>query len=213
MNIEDRMTRMLRRWTLAVLLAASLPAQAADPAPALTTDPTQVRAGAYVLDAAHGKITWSVSHLGFSTYYGQITDVAAEATLDPWEPARSRLSVTIGVASINGLNERLNAHLQTPDFLDTAKFPTATFTSTSVEPTGPTTARVSGELTLRGVTRPVAFDATFNQAGVNPVDKKYSVGFDGRTVLKRSDFGVNAFLPALGDEVTLRLEGEFKAVE
>ena len=164
-----------------------------------------------MLDPAHGKITWSVIHLGYSTYYGQITDVAAKAVLDPKEPAKSQLSVTIGMASINGLNDALNKHLQAPEFFDTAKFPTATYTATLVEPTSPTTARITGTLTLKGVTKPVSFDATFNQAGTNPVDKRYTVGFDGWAVIKRSDFGVSAFVPAVSDEVSLRLEGEFKA--
>jgi polyisoprenoid-binding protein YceI len=200
------------RLSLALCLLAG-GARAADNPGAITSDPTQVRAGAYRLDPAHGKITWSLSHLGFSTYYGQITDVSGEATLDPKEPGKSRLSVTVGIDSVSGLNPKLDQHLKTPDFFDAAKYPTATFTATSVEPTSPTTARVNGDLTLRGVTKPVAFDATFNQAGLSPVDKRYTVGFDGRTVLKRSDFGINAFLPILGDEVSLRLEGEFKAVE
>lgn len=195
---------------LGLLLAAPAAAQNAD---APSTDPTQVRPGAYVLDPAHGKITWSLSHLGYSTYYGQITDVAGQAVLDPKEPAKSRLSVTVGIDSVSGLNPKLDAHLKTPDFFDTQKFPTATFTATAVEPTSPTTARILGDLTLKGVTKPIALDATFNQAGISPVDKKYTVGFDGRTVIKRSEFGINAFLPILGDEVTLRLEGEFKAAQ
>jgi polyisoprenoid-binding protein YceI len=189
---------------------AAAPA-AASAAP--SADPTQVRPGAYRLDPAHGKITWSVSHLGFSTYYGGITDVAGTAQLDPKDPAKSRLTVTIGIDSVNGLNDQLNQHLKSPDFFDAAKFPKAIFTATAVEPTSPTTARVTGDLTLKGVTKPVAFDATFNQAGISPVDKQYTVGFDGRAVIKRSDFGISAFLPLLGDEVSLRLEGEFKAVE
>lgn len=179
-------------------------------APALTKDPGQVKAGRYRLDPAHGKITWSLSHLGFSTYYGQFTEVSGDLVLDPAAPAKSSLSVKIGTGSANGLNDRLNAHLKKPEFLDVETFPEASFVSQSVEPTGPTTARVNGTLTLRGVSKPVSFDATFNQAGVNPVDQVYSVGFDGWTVIKRSEFGVNAFLPLLGDEVALRLEGEFK---
>ncbi|AWN35236.1 YceI family protein [Methylobacterium radiodurans] len=201
--------------TTSILLALALlaaPARAQN-AEGPTSDPTQVRPGAYVLDPAHGKITWSLSHLGYSTYFGQITDVSGEATLDPKEPAKSRLSVTIRTDSVSGLNPKLDAHLKTPDFFDTQKFPTATFRATAVEPTGPTTARVVGDLTLKGVTKSVAFDATFNQAGISPVDKQYTVGFDGRAVIKRSDFGINAFLPILGDEVTLRLEGEFKATK
>jgi polyisoprenoid-binding protein YceI len=196
---------------LALMLSGAAHAQEAAP-PAPTTDPTQVRSGAYRLDSAHGKITWSLGHLGFSTYYGQITDVVAEATLDAKAPQASRISVTIGTPSITGLNDKLDAHLKSPDFFDTQKFPTATFVSTSVEPTSPTTARVNGTLTLKGVTKPVSFDATFNQAGLHPVDKLYTVGFDGRAVIKRSEFGITAYLPMVGDEVTLRLEGEFKAV-
>jgi len=80
-----------------------------------------------------------------------------------------------------------------------------------VEPTSPTTARITGDLNLRGTVRPLAIDATFNQAGIHPMDQRYTVGFDGRAVIKRSEFGINAYLPQLGDEVTLRIEGEFKA--
>ena len=207
---------MKRTLALAALLLAGFTlaapgaAPAQEAAPALTKDPKQVKAGRYRLDPAHGKITWSISHLGFSTYYGQFTDVSGDLTLDSAAPDKSTLSIKIGTGSANGLNDKLNAHLKQPDFFDVEKFPEATFVSQSVEPTSPTTARVNGTLTLRGVSKPVSFDATFNQAGVNPVDKIYSVGFDGRTEIKRSDFGVNAFLPLLGDEVTLRLEGEFK---
>ncbi|GJE54401.1 MULTISPECIES: YceI family protein [Methylobacterium] len=197
---------------VALLAGAPIAALAQAEPTGPTSDPTQVKPGRYRLDPAHGKITWSLSHLGYSTYYGQITGVAGEATLDPRDPAKSRLSVTIDTASVNGLNDKLNEHLKAPDFFDVPKFPQATYVSTSVEPTSPTTARVNGELTIKGITRVVSFDATFNQAGVNPVDKAYSVGFDGRAVIRRSDFGVNAFLPILGDEVQLRLEGEFKAV-
>ncbi|WP_407518996.1 YceI family protein [Methylobacterium oryzisoli] len=201
---------MKRACLLAWLLLAALPAAAQEPVPP-TTDPSQVRPGRYVLDPAHGKITWSVSHLGYSTYYGQFTDVAADLTLEPKTPAQSRLTARIGTASIDGLNDTFNRHVRGPDFFDAAHFPTATFASTGVEPTGPTTARVLGDLTLKGVTKPVVLDVTFNQAGTNPIDKAYTVGFDGRALIRRSEFGVSAFLPAIGDEVTLRLEGEFKA--
>ena len=206
----------LRALTLLALVAVPFSGTAmaeGEPTGAVTTDPTQVRPGRYRLDPAHGKITWSLSHLGFSTYYGQITDVAAEAVLDPQEPARSRISARIGTASVSGLHEKLDEHLKKPEFFDVAAFPQATYVSTSVEPTSPTTARIQGELTIKGITRIVAVDATFNQAGPHPVDRTYTVGFDGRAVIRRADFGVSAFLPALGDEVHLRLEGEFKAVE
>ena len=176
-----------------------------------SADPTQVRPGAYVLDPDHGKITWSVSHLGYSTYYGQLTGLTGTLVLDPKAPEKSRLDVSVPLGGVITGSARLNEHLAAPDFFDTAKFPNATFTATAVEPTSPTTARITGDLNLRGAVRPLAIDATFNQAGIHPVDQRYTVGFDGRAVIKRSEFGINAYLPHLGDEVTLRIEGEFKA--
>ena len=191
------------------------PARAADD-PAATTpskDPTQVRPGAYVLDPDHGKVTWSVSHLGYSTYYGQFTGLTGTLTLDPKAPDKIPLEVSVPLSGVSTGSTRLNENLAAADFFDTTRFPSATFTATTVEPTSPTTARITGDLTLRGVTRPLAIDATFNQAGIHPVDKRYTVGFDGRAMVKRSDFGVNAYLPALGEEVSLRIEGEFKAAQ
>ena len=207
----------------ALTLAGSAPAQpsgaagAAGPAgpseTAPSADPTRVRPGRYRLDPEHGRITWSVSHLGYSTFYGQFAEVTGTAVLDPREPARSALDVTVDLAALRTLVPALDAQLRGPGFLDVEHFPSARFLATRVEPTGPTTARVTGDLTLRGTTRPVTFDATFNQAGVHPVDGLYTAGFDGRAVLRRSAFGVSALLPGLGDEVTLRLEGEFKLME
>lgn len=190
------------------------PAWAADdPATpvAPSADPTQVRPGAYLLDPDHGKITWSVSHFGYSTYYGQFTGLSGRLELDPKAPEKSRLDVTVPLGGVLTGSAPLNAHLAAPDFFDTPKFPAATFTATKVESTSPTTARITGDLTLRGIARPLAIDATFNQAGIHPADQRYTVGFDGRAVVKRSDFGITAYLPQLGDDVTLRIEGEFKA--
>jgi polyisoprenoid-binding protein YceI len=201
-----RVTALALAASLLTTVAGHGQDKPADP----TQDPTQVRAGAYMLDPDHGKITWSISHLGYSTYYGQFTGVAAKLDLDPKAPGKSRLSVTVPLAGVSTGNGRLEQELAGPDFFDTQKFPTATFTATGVEPTSPTTARITGDLSLRGITRPVSVDATFNQAGTSPIDRRYTVGFDGRAVIKRSDFGLTAFLPLLGDDVTLRIEGEFK---
>lgn len=182
---------------------------AAQPAP-LVQDAALVRPGTYVLDAAHGKITWSVNHLGFSTYTGQFGDVAATLTLDPKRPAASKFSADVKIASVASLNAALDKHLASPDFFDTAKFPTAKFEATQIQVTGAKTATITGMLTLKGVTRPVTMTARFNQAGTNPVDKQYSVGFDGEAKIKRSEFGVSYGVPYVGDEVTLHLEAEFK---
>ena len=177
---------------------------------ALTQSPSEVRAGTYVIDPAHSKITWSLNHFGFSTYVGQFSGVAATLKLDPKAPDASDLQVTVDTASVGTLNPALDTHIKSPDFLDAAKFPQATFKATSVKVTGERTADITGDLTLHGVTRPVVVQATFNQAGASPADKKYSLGFAGKAVLKRSDFGIKTYVPYIGDDVTLQIEAEFK---
>ncbi|MGQ5702326.1 YceI family protein [Sandaracinobacteroides sp. A072] len=195
----------------AVTLAGlSLPA-AAQPASPLTSNPAEVQPGRYTLDASHGKISWSLSHLGFSTYVGQFHDVAATLVLDVKNPAASRLDATIAMNSAGTFNKGLDQHLQSADFFDVANHPTARFTASRITLLDARTARIDGQLTLRGVTRPVSMKAQFNQAGVNPVSKLYTIGFDGEATIRRSEFGMQYGLPLLGDDVTLKLEAEFVA--
>ena len=191
---------------LAVLISPAAQAQEASRVPG------NVRAGTYVTDPGHTKITWSLTHFGFSTYVGQFSKVAATLKLDPKAPQSADLQVTIDTASVGTLNPALDTHLKAPDFLDVAKFPQASFKSTAVKVTGERTADVTGDLTLHGVTKPVTLQVTFIQGGQNPLDKKYSLGFQARTVIKRSEFGVKAYSPAVGEEVTLQIDTELKAV-
>ena len=175
-----------------------------------TSNPAEVRAGTYALDSSHGNITWSVSHMGFSTYTGQFANVQAELTIDPANPAASTLTATIPLTDVRTSSEGLTAHLQTADFFDTANHPTATFRSTAIviDQDDPTEADVTGELTLRSVTRTVTMEVDFNQAG--DLMGRYRVGFDGEVTIRRSDFGIDFGIPiGLGDEVELHIEGEF----
>jgi len=190
---------------LSLIAAGGVVAQAA-----LTKVPAEVQAGTYKLDSDHGKITWSVDHLGFSTYVGQFVAVEAELTLDPANPSASTLTATIPLTKVASNSDGLNGHLQTPDFFDTANHPVATFVSRSitVDADDPTEATVVGDLTLRGVTKPVTMEVEFNQAGP-AMGGVYKAGFDGKATIKRSDFGVSFALPVLGDEVELHIEGEF----
>jgi polyisoprenoid-binding protein YceI len=208
------MNPRLRVHVLGLFLTAAV--MAAAPGRAETgfiTDPAQVKAGTYVLDPAHGKITWAISHLGFSTYRGQFTGVEAKLTADPKAPENSTLSVTVAADSVGTLNPALDKHLKSPEFLDVAKFPTATFKATKVAVTGKDSGAITGDLTLHGVTKPVTLRATFHQAGIFPMDKKYRIGFDAHTAIQRSDFGIDAYLPLLGDTVTLDIEAEFVKAE
>lgn len=202
---------MTRKYAIIAALGASILSGAAiAQADAFIREPAQVQSGIYVLDPAHGKITWSVDHLGFSTYVGQFTDVVANLDLNVQNPSASRLNATVMMDSVGTFSDGLDKHLKTADFFDTAKHPAATFRATGIRLVDRDTAKISGNLTLRGVTKPIEIEADFNQAGVNPLDKVYSVGFDGRAKIKRSDFGINYGLPAVGDEITLHLEAEFK---
>lgn len=202
---------MTRKFAIiAALGVTALSGAAFAQADALTRDPIQVQSGSYVLDPAHGKITWSVDHMGFSTYVGQFTNVAANLDLNVKNPSASRLNATVKMDSVGTFSDGLDKHLKTADFFDTAKFPSASFRATGIRLVDRDTAKITGNLTLRGVTKSIEIQADFNQAGVNPVDKQYSLGFDGEATIKRSEFGIGYGLPMLGDEVKLHLEAEFK---
>lgn len=192
--------------SIALLTGGAVVAQAA-----LTRVPSEVTAGAYALDSDHGKITWSVSHLGFSTYTGQFVNVEAALTLNPANPSASSLTATIPLKDVMTGSDGLNGHLQTADFFDTANHPTATFVSRSVtvDADDANEATVVGDLTLRGVTRPVTIEVEFNQAGPS-MGNTYKAGFDGEATIKRSEFGITyGSQMGLGDDVKLHIEGEF----
>jgi polyisoprenoid-binding protein YceI len=160
----------------------------------------------FILDPGHTYVLWQINHLGYSTQAGKWY---ANGTLmiDREKPENDKLNVTIKVADvITGIPE-LDKHLKGSDFFDVEKYPTATFVSDKVEVNGKE-AKVYGKLTLHGVTKPVTLDVKLNKEGNHPISKKYTAGFSGTTRIKRSDFGINAYLPMLGDEVILTIEAE-----
>jgi polyisoprenoid-binding protein YceI len=200
---------MKRLYAVAILsvLALALPQHGhAASAPA-------AQSGTYVLDKNHGKITWSIDHLGYSTYIGQFTDADATLVLNAASPEKSTLDVTIQTASVGTLNPALDTDLKSANFFNVAKFPTATFKATRIKLTGATTAKVRGDFTLLGVTKPITLLVTLNKAGPNPFFKIYEAGFTGHAHIKRSEFGLSTYLPLLGDDVSLDIEGEFKLVK
>ena len=188
------------------ILAFTTPAPAQN---APTTDLSKVEGGHFVIDKNHAKIIFSTSHFGFSTYYGLFTSFDAKLTFDPKAPAASDLEVAIDLNGIDTTNPKLDTHLKSPDFFDVAKFPNAAFKSTKITVTGPTTGTITGDLTLHGTTKPVTLTASFAGGGTNPMTKAYVLGFSATGTLKRSDFGISAYLPAVGDLVTLTISGEF----
>lgn len=194
------------------LSALSFPAiaqaPAARPVPG-AADPSRVTAGTYAADAGHTMVLFTVNHLGFSTYWGIFGSVTGSLTLDPANPNAAKVSITVPMSGITTTSAQLNKHLATPDFFDAAKFPTATFTSTSVTVSG-TSAKIAGNLTIRGVTKPVVLDATFTGAGKSPMGAKDTIGFEATTSVMRSDFGINYGIPMVSDVVPLKITAAFE---
>lgn len=183
-----------RRLVLATLIAAaSFPALAADK---------------YDIDPTHTQVQFTYNHMGFSNITGRFDEVGGEFLFDAADPAKSSVSITIPVSSISTGVDKLDEHLLKADFFDAAQFPTATFKSTDIVAAGAGKWAVAGDLTIHGVTRPVVLDVTLNGMGEHPMRKVPAVGFDASARIKRSDFGVGAYVPAVGDEVTLSITVE-----
>jgi polyisoprenoid-binding protein YceI len=172
-------------------------------------DPAKVPPGTYDVEPYHTRIMFAVNHMGFSTYFGDFTGASGKLTLAP-KAGADALDITVPVASVSTTNAKLDSELKAPDWFDAGKYPTMTFKSTKVTKTSATTAKVAGDLTLHGVTKPVTLSVKFHGAGVNILDKKYTAGFDATGIIKRSDFGVSKYVPLISDEVTLTISGAFE---
>ena len=198
---------MFRFVTIALALALASPvAFAQAPADA---------AGTYAMDRTHASLTWKVPHLGLSNYTARFTKFDATLTIDPAKPEDGKLAVTIDPTSVRTdypFAERKDFDKELTEdarFFNTPKFAALTFTSTKIARTGENTADVTGDLTLLGVTKPVTIAVTLNGAREHPALKKPALGFSGVAKLKRTDFGMSALVPLVGDEVTLLIEAEF----
>jgi polyisoprenoid-binding protein YceI len=192
---------------LSLVMGCSTLAQMAPPP---NPNPAAVQGGVYAIEPSHTRVLFSVSHMGFTTYYGEFPGASGRLTLDPTNLAATRLEVSVPVAGVATTNAKLDEELRSKQWLDAAAFPTMTFRSTAITPTGPSTADVAGELTLHGVTRPVVLKAKFNAGGVNMLDHAYTVGFEVRGQIKRSEFGVKTYVPLIGDEVDLIISAAFE---
>ena len=184
------------------------------PAPPLSprrkSEGKDVKAGDYKVEPYHTQVLFSVSHFGLSNFSGILTGASGGLKLDPANPAESKLDVSVDAATILTPVQKLTDELKGAEWLDAAKFPKATFVSTKVMPTGADQATIAGDLTLHGVTKPVTLKAHFVGAGVNPIDKAYTVGFDGEGTIKRTEFGVTKYAPMIGDTVHLTIHAAFE---
>lgn len=190
----------LNRICSAALLAVAVavPAQAADK---------------YKFDTVHSQVIFFVSHLGFSMSEGEFLDFDGGFSFDQKNWGNSSVDVTIKTASISLDDKKWDDHMKNEDFFNVEKYPTMTFKSTKVESKDGKTGTITGDLTLLGVTKPVTLDVTFNKAGAHPFNpKKQLIGFSATGTLKRSEFGMKYALPAVGDEVEIRIEVEAEKI-
>jgi len=185
---------MIRKLALAAALAAAaFTAGAADK---------------YEFDGNHTNVVFSWNHLGLSHPSARFAKVEGELLLDTADLTKSSVSVTIPVDSLRTDVPKFDEHLRSGDFFDLAKFPSVTFKSTKVEAAGDNKLRVSGDLTIHGVTKPAVLDVSVNKIGDHPMAKKPAAGFDATTTVKRSDFGMGAYVPNVSDEVKIHITTE-----
>jgi polyisoprenoid-binding protein YceI len=160
----------------------------------------------YTVEPRHseGIVRWN--HLGFSYPTAQFSQVEGTVDFDQADPTRSSVAVTIKLSNLSTGVPDLDTQFQDVDFFNTARYPVATFKSTRVEKgTAPDKLRVTGDLTMRGVTRPVTLDVTINKIGINIRSNLPEIGFEATTTLKRSDFGMGLFVPQVSDEVSIHI--------
>jgi polyisoprenoid-binding protein YceI len=177
-----------------------------------TFAPEKLPSGAYRLDPEHASLLFKLDHFGFSELVGRFDRFQASLDFDPKRPEAAHLVVLIDPASIDLNLPKFENDLRGPDWFDVAKFPQARFESRTIVVTGEKTGRVTGDLTLHGVTAPVTLDVTFNGGADSLLTGRYTLGFAASGTLKRSTFGLGAYAPAVGDQVTLEIHAEFQRV-
>jgi polyisoprenoid-binding protein YceI len=177
-------------------------------ATSVIADLSAVPSGGYGLDKSHAYLTFSYSHLGFSHPVITVGAFDVALDLDSAAPEKSRLSVTADAASIDSGVVDFNDHLHGPEYFDVGKHPEITFASTAIVMTGEDTATITGDLTIKGVTKPLTLTASLNKAAMHPMQKVPVVGVSATGTLKRSEFGLGQYAPAVGDEVSINVEVE-----
>jgi polyisoprenoid-binding protein YceI len=188
------------RSPIALLLVTSSVLAATGAAPAVTEK--------YEVDSSHSGVVFGWNHFGFSNPSARFDNIEGTLLLDKSDITKSTVSVTLALAGIDTGVSKLDEELKSPEFFDATKYPSITFKSTKVERSGENGLRVMGDLTEHGVTKSVTLDGKVNKIGIfeiSGVIKAPAAGFDATTTIKRSDFGVTKYLPAVSDEIPVRI--------
>ena len=166
---------------------------------------------AYKIDPSHTVVLATWNHFGYSNPSANFGQASGRIVYDAAAPANSSVEVILPMSGIDSFVPKLDEHLKGPDFFDAAKYPQATFRSTSVRAVGDNRLQVVGNLDLHGVSKPVVLDVTLNKAAAHSMTKQPAIGFDASTTIKRSEFGIDKYVPAVSDDITLRITTEAHA--
>ena len=162
----------------------------------------------YKVDPTHTATVFSWNHFGFSMPSGNFTDIQGTISVDNDQPAKSSVNISIPLSSVNTNVPALDKEFQEEAWFNAAKYPNITFKSTKVETTDKKNFKITGDLTVKGVTKPVVLDAVLNKQGDHPMTKAATVGFNATTSFNRSAFGIASYVPNVGDKITVNITTE-----
>ncbi|ENX16149.1 hypothetical protein F895_01740 [Acinetobacter sp. CIP 64.2] len=167
----------------------------------------------YKIDPTHTATVFSWNHFGFSTPSANFTDIQGTIKVDNAKPANSSVEVTIPLSSVNTNVAALDKEFQEEAWFNAAKYPNITFKSTKVETKDKKHFKITGDLTVKGVTKPVILDAVLNKQGEHPMAKVPAIGFNATTSFNRSAFGIGNYVPNVGDKITVNITTEATAAK
>ena len=198
------------RSIVTALFAVSLVAAAS--AQGVSPDPKQAPTGRYALETRHSQLLFAIVHEGLTDYYGRFDKLSGTLNFDSGEPEKSAVSIAIDTSSIDVPSQQLIGDLAGKAVFDAQDFPSATFRSTSIVRTGPQTGKMTGDLTIKNITKPVTLDVTFAGGRIDPMGSTYAIGFEATATIKRTDFGITGmpWEPFVGDDVKLIIEAVFQ---
>ncbi|EXB84387.1 yceI-like domain protein [Acinetobacter baumannii 299505] len=165
----------------------------------------------YKIDPTHTATVFSWNHFGFSTPSANFSDIQGIIKVDNAKPANSSVNVTIPLSSVNTNVPALDKEFQEEAWFNAAKYPNITFKSTKVETKDKKHFKITGDLTVKGITKPVVLDAVLNKQGEHPMAKVPAIGFNATTSFNRSDFGLGNYVPNVGDKITVNITTEATA--
>lgn len=177
--------------------------------------PTAAPAGNYKLDPTHASVTWSLSHAGLSNYTARFDKITGTLDFNPDAPEQSKVDIRIDPKSVStGLPKFDDEIAMSGKYFNADQYPEIRFVSTGIKITGEATGLITGDLTLKGVTKPVTLDVTFNGAGKSFGNPGKTLGFSATTKFLRSDYNMGHLVSfGIGDEVSLRIETEFNEAQ